>query len=109
MELSYFYHNVSTIAMEEIFGPMKGFGPANKDIVKAKLDDLDAAFIGYERILSKQKYLAGDNVTLADLFHLPYGQITESLGFGELLQKYPAVEKWWNGLKERESWKKINV
>ncbi|CEI70315.1 hypothetical protein FVEN_g1166 [Fusarium venenatum] len=109
IEASYFDPNVSTIAAEEVFNPRKGLGPTNKDIVKAKIKDLDASFIGYERILSKQKYLAGDNVTLADLFHLPYGQMTESLGLGELLPKYPAVEKWWNELKERESWKKINV
>ncbi|KAF5247145.1 hypothetical protein FAUST_997 [Fusarium austroamericanum] len=109
LESSYFDPNVSSIAVQEVFNPRKGLGPANKEIVNGNLKDLDAALIGYERILSKQKYLTGDNVTLADLFHLPYGQIAESLGFSELLPKYPAVEKWWNGLKERESWKKINV
>lgn len=29
---------------------------------------------GYERILAKQKYMAGDKLTVADLFHLPYGE-----------------------------------
>ena len=28
---------------------------------------------GYERVLSQFKYIAGDKLTLADLFHLPYG------------------------------------
>ncbi|RBR23916.1 uncharacterized protein FIESC28_03226 [Fusarium coffeatum] len=108
LELSYFDPNVHGIAWEEVFKPRRGLGPANPDIVKTKLGDLDASLKGYERILSKQKYLAGDSITLADLFHLSYGQMTEPLGFGDLLVKYPAVAKWWGGLKERDSWKKVN-
>ena len=108
MELSYFDPNVHGIAWEEVFKPRRGLGPANPDIVKSKLEDLDASLKGYERILSKQKYLAGDSITLADLFHLSYGQMTEPLGFGNLLVKYPAVAKWWGGLKERDSWNKVN-
>ena len=30
---------------------------------------------GYEAILSKSKYLAGESMTLVDLFHLPYGKM----------------------------------
>ncbi|KAL4727839.1 hypothetical protein ACLX1H_004529 [Fusarium chlamydosporum] len=107
LESSYFDPSVYSIAWEEVFKRLRGLGPANAAIVKDKLEDLDKSLAGYERILSKQKYLAGDNITLADLFHLPYGQMTEPLGFGDLLSKYPAVKKWWNGLKERESWKKV--
>ncbi|RGP79913.1 glutathione s-transferase [Fusarium longipes] len=108
LEGSYFDFNVYAIAWEEVFKPYRGLGSANKETVKAKLDDLEKSLVGYERILSKQKYLAGDEITLADLFHLPYGVLTEPFGVGALLPKYPCVEKWWNGLKERESWKKVN-
>ncbi|KAJ4157685.1 hypothetical protein NW754_009333 [Fusarium falciforme] len=109
IELSYFDTNTTRITWEKVFKKVLNLGPADEDVVKAKLEDLDKALQGYERILSKQKYLAGDNITLADLFHLPYGDMSEPFGFGELLTKYPATEKWWNGLKERESWKKVNV
>ena len=34
----------------------------------------------YEQILSKQKYLAGDELTLADLFHIPYGVLLSTAG-----------------------------
>ncbi|EJD00507.1 thioredoxin-like protein [Fomitiporia mediterranea MF3/22] len=42
---------------------------------------------GYECILSKQKYLTGDELTLTDLLHLPIGTlITEQLGFKDSKQ-----------------------
>lgn len=75
--------------------------------MQALLVQLDATLEGYERILSKQPYLAGDKVTLADLYHLPYGVMVEGLGAADLFAKYPAFKKWWDGLKARESWKKI--
>lgn len=109
IELSYFDPNTTRITFEKVFKKALNLGPPDEDVVKAKLEDLDKSLQGYERILSKQKYLAGDNITLADLFHLPYGDSSEPFGFSELLTKYPATEKWWNGLKERESWKKVNV
>ncbi|KAJ4309124.1 hypothetical protein N0V84_011690 [Fusarium piperis] len=108
IELSYFDPNTTKITSEKVFKKAQNLGPADEDVVKAKLKDLDTALQGYERILSKQKYLAGDDITVADLFHLPYGAMSEPFGFGELLAKYPATEKWWNDLKERESWKKVN-
>ncbi|KAF8516177.1 glutathione transferase [Hysterangium stoloniferum] len=74
----------SGIAGELVFGPMRGQSTDHKRVqtLNATLaHKLDA----YERILSKQAYLAGDEVTLADLFHLPYGAIiTKKLGFGLL-------------------------
>lgn len=32
---------------------------------------LDTRLTGYERLLSQQPYLAGQELTLADLFHVP--------------------------------------
>lgn len=37
-----------------------------EETIKMKLE-------GYERILSKQAWIGGNEMTLADLFHLPYG------------------------------------
>ncbi|KZP02180.1 hypothetical protein FIBSPDRAFT_880520, partial [Athelia psychrophila] len=54
---------------------------------KAKLGGkLDA----YEVILSKQAYVAGNEVTLADLFHLPYGAKVKEI-FPELFSSRPHV------------------
>lgn len=35
---------------------------------------LETRFQYLEQLLGKQKYLAGDEITLADLFCLPYGE-----------------------------------
>lgn len=66
---------------------------------------LDGVLKVYDGILAKQKYLAGDEVTLADLFHLPYGSMVKGVGFDVVFAKYPNVDKWFSGLQERGSWK----
>ncbi|KAJ6032498.1 glutathione S-transferase [Penicillium herquei] len=107
VEQSYFDPIASQIAFEKVFKPRKGLGATDEARVKSLLAQLDVALAGYERILSKQPYLAGDKVTLADLYHLPYGVMAENLGAAEIYDKYPATKKWWEGLKARESWKKV--
>lgn len=37
--------------------------------------DLDTVLAVYDKILAEQKYLAGGELTLADLFHLPNGRL----------------------------------
>lgn len=107
VEQSYFDPLVSQIAYEKVFKARKGHGPTDEAKVKTLLDQLDLVLQGYERILSKQKYLGGDSLTLADLYHLPYGTFVEKFGFTELVDKYPAFKKWFEGLKSRDSWKKV--
>ncbi|KAF5538731.1 glutathione S-transferase [Fusarium phyllophilum] len=109
IKLSYFDVNVSIIAWEAIFKPVLGHGAGDEATIKAKLGTLDADFAGYEHILSRQSYLAGDETTLADIFHLPYGSLVKQAGFEGLLLKYPSVQAWWKRLEERESWKKVNA
>jgi glutathione S-transferase len=46
----------------------------------------------YEQILSKQKYLAGDEVTLADLFHLPYAELLPKAG-AKVFEERPNVSR----------------
>jgi glutathione S-transferase len=50
---------------------------------------------GYERILAKQKYIAGDELTIADIFYLPHGSIVETVGIHLLSDetKYPNVAR----------------
>lgn len=52
---------------------MHGRGDADPKVVETNKNLLADKLEGYERILSKHAYLAGDKLTLADLFHLPYG------------------------------------
>ncbi|OGM47684.1 glutathione S-transferase PM239X14 [Aspergillus bombycis] len=109
IEQSYFDPIVSQIAFEKVFKARKGLGETDEARVQALLLQLAPTLEGYERVLSKHKYLAGDQVTLADLAHLPYGVFVEQFGFADLLPKYPHVQKWWEELKARESWKKVTA
>ncbi|KAG8694710.1 hypothetical protein FRC08_008305 [Ceratobasidium sp. 394] len=69
-------------------------------LLKTKLE-------GYERILSKQKYLAGDRITLADLFHLPAGSYLDQYD-PNILRSTPSVKRWWEDICSRESWKEAS-
>lgn len=93
IELSYFDPSTTSIYFETFLKKPLNPGQADKHLMRAKPEDLDRALQGYERIFCKQKYLAGDHITLADLVHLPEGAASEPFGFGELLTKYPATEK----------------
>lgn len=75
------------------------------------LKKLEANLDVYDTILGKQKYLAGDvcrqwsrylicrslicsqNVTLADLQHLPYGSMLFPAGHSDVLLKRPNVAR----------------
>lgn len=70
---------------------------------------LDSTLAIYDGILARQAYLGGNEVSLADLFHLPYGTLVKKLGHADIFDKYPHVSKWFDGLQARESWKKVGA
>ncbi|KAJ7839347.1 glutathione S-transferase [Mycena olivaceomarginata] len=83
---------------------MKGFGsPYDQAVVDAQLEILDKKLEGYEAILSKQRYVAGDNFTLVDLFHIPYAPLVASDG-SDIMTRKPNVARWYNELVARPSW-----
>ncbi|GCB17177.1 glutathione S-transferase PM239X14 [Aspergillus awamori] len=109
IEQSYFDPLVSQIAYEKVFKARKGHGQTDEARVQSLFSQLELTLEGYERVLSKQPYLAGQQLTLADLAHLPYGVFIEQFGFTDVVSKFPHVQKWWEGLKARESWKKVTA
>jgi glutathione S-transferase len=94
VESSNFDPYASGICVQRVFIPRRGGKPD-----EAKVEELEktlaAKLEGYERILSKSKYLAGDQLTLGDVFHLPYGAMAESTGVTLLsdAEKYPNVAR----------------
>jgi glutathione S-transferase len=80
-------------------------GAANEEGAKDWVNQLSPKLDVYEKLLSKQKYLAGDELTLIDLFHLPYGSMLPLLGHDSLDNPArPHVAKWFKELQERPSW-----
>ncbi|TFY56552.1 hypothetical protein EVG20_g8883 [Dentipellis fragilis] len=98
---------------EKVFNPRKGI-PTNEERAAWLLKTLEAKLDVYDQILGKQKYLAGNvrpltsfayhilimavcarrlqEITLADLFHLPYGALLIQLG-QDLFSPRPNVSR----------------
>jgi len=106
VEYSQFDPYASGIANEKMFKAYRG-QTTNEEHLKELISGLEGKIEGYEAVLGKQKYLAGNEVTLADLSHLPYG----SLVFEHLkvvdLTKYPNVHRWWSEITSRPSWQAV--
>ncbi|KAF3490484.1 glutathione S-transferase [Arthroderma uncinatum] len=88
---------------------VKGLGPPDEVRVAQAEAAFDTTFAIYDRILAKQKYLAGDELTLVDLFHLPNASALKAHGYQHVFDKYPNVDKWFTGLQERETWIKATA
>ncbi|KAJ7267951.1 glutathione S-transferase [Mycena rebaudengoi] len=88
---------------EAVFKPMMGM-ETNKANLEENLKTFSAKLDVYEAILGKQKYLAGDEVTLVDLFHLPYGAPLEKTGSDLVTTKGPNVTRWFSDLQARDLW-----
>ncbi|KAI0032621.1 glutathione S-transferase [Vararia minispora EC-137] len=97
----------SSAVAELVFKPMRGV-ESNKALADGLLKTLEAKLDGYEAILSKQKYLAGNEITLADIFHLPYGSMLERIGFTVLENgSKPNVTRWWKDITSRPAWNAV--
>ncbi|KAG1818023.1 glutathione S-transferase [Suillus subaureus] len=94
---------VAPIVAERVFNPRRGLQP-NEERVSELLANLQPKLDAYDLILSKQKYLAGDSVTLADLAHLPYGTAFYGAGFAEVFESRPHLARWWKDISNRPAW-----
>ncbi|CAE7134721.1 unnamed protein product [Rhizoctonia solani] len=104
-EYSTFDPLASGLVWELALSTAFGF-PSDEKLGRKQLQTLKEKMDGYERILSKQKYLAGNNFTLADLFHLPHGAEVNKIDasvFGS--ESKPNVKRWWNEISSRPAWK----
>ncbi|KAL4892223.1 glutathione S-transferase [Aspergillus ambiguus] len=106
VEQSYFAAAAETIGIELVVKPMKGLGTPDEARVAQAEQDLDTVLAVYDKILANHRYIAGDELTLADLFHLPNGAALIAGKWKEVFVRYPNVEKWFRGLQERETWVK---
>lgn len=102
VEQSSFDPYATAVGMEKIIKPRKGI-QANEVTVEAALTSLSAKLDAYDVILAKQKYFAGDDVTLADLFHIPWGVLL-GVGGSDIMESKPNVARWWKDITSRPSW-----
>ncbi|KAJ7453770.1 glutathione S-transferase [Mycena latifolia] len=101
-ELTNFDPAASKLGWETVLKQMFiGAGP-DKAVVDEQLAILDKKLDAYNVILGKNKYLAGNTLTLADLYHIPYALLLAAGGSDIMTQK-PNVARWYNELAARPS------
>jgi len=81
------------------------------DPVKAKqaLTDATTALAFMDKTLGKTgAYIAGENLTLVDIFPIPYlTVIKDTEEFKEILATYPNISAWWTRVTSRPAWKQV--
>ncbi|KAJ6607570.1 glutathione S-transferase [Mycena sp. CBHHK59/15] len=91
------------LVSEVLFKPYMG-GTTNPDEVTRLTAQLAGMMDAYEQILSKTKYLAGDHITLADLYHLPYAEMITNRLKSDVITARPNVARWFQDISTRPSW-----
>ncbi|KAF8904531.1 glutathione S-transferase [Mucidula mucida] len=104
VEVYNFDVHVQAAARERFLKPMLGM-EWSEAVYKEALERLERCLDVYDGILARQKYIAGDVLTLVDLFHIPYAFELERLAKLDMFQTRPNVARyWWNDRLARESW-----
>ncbi|KAJ6523423.1 hypothetical protein DFH09DRAFT_1420771 [Mycena vulgaris] len=110
MEFANFYPQIMRVRTETYFKPRQGL-PVAQAAVAASLSDLSARLDVYEVILGKQKFLAGNELTLVDLFHLYAAALLAEPGLDIMSKQGPNVRRcipyFWNDLTQRPAWIKL--
>jgi len=105
IELTDYEPFVSGLAWENKFTQMYG-GTKDEKRADSLLTTWRSKLDAYDKILAQQKYIGGNKITLADLFHLPYGSVLLGIGIDEFSSR-PNVARWWNDITSRPSWQGI--
>ncbi|KXG37119.1 hypothetical protein SORBI_3001G012500 [Sorghum bicolor] len=97
---------LNPILYECLVSPMFG-GTTDQKVVEENLEKLKKVLEVYEARLAKHKYLAGDFLSLADLNHVSVTLCLLATPHASVLNAYPHVKAWWDGLMARPSVQKV--
>ncbi|KAJ7053433.1 glutathione S-transferase [Mycena amicta] len=105
VEMSHFYPAVFRLVTEVVFKPFYG-KPVDQDLVADAMAQLEVKLDVYEVILSKQKYISGNELSLVDLFHLSHAPLLMRYATIEVMtsDKRPNVTRWWKELIAYPEW-----
>ncbi|KAJ7296730.1 hypothetical protein O6H91_13G089800 [Diphasiastrum complanatum] len=107
VESQNFHLPIGTAVFELVFKGYRGL-TTDDSVVEANLSKLSSVLDIYEVHLSKNKYLAGDFFSLADLSHLPYlHYLIHVAKKGDVVTSKKHVNAWWEDISSRPSWKKV--
>ncbi|KAF8156631.1 glutathione S-transferase [Crassisporium funariophilum] len=107
VEYSHFNEHAVAAATAVIYRPVYFNLPADPVAFDAAIGKLSAMFDVYDVTLGKQKYIAGDEFTLADIHHLPYMSILSVETGTNVIATKPNVDRWFKDISSRPSWKAV--
>jgi len=94
---------ITSIVMHRLVGPMLGQQP-DEAAIKSGIPTSDLCLKEFERLMGVNKFLAGDKVSLADLFVVPvYHYLALTPEGEELLKPRAKLRAWWDQMKARNS------
>jgi len=107
VEQSYYNTGIEPLVGEAVFKKYHGGVPDDAVIAKHK-ETTEKSLVVYDKILEGKSYLVGEQLTLADIFHLPYGACCVHAGHGDLFTHpdRPNVNRWWETITRHEAWVK---
>jgi glutathione S-transferase len=101
---SFGYNSMITkVVMQRVVAPMLG-GQADEAMIKDGLPTAELCLKEIERLMGSNKFLAGDKVSLADLFLVPIYHYFVATPEGQtMLQPRAKLRAWWDHMKARSS------
>ncbi|KAF4341192.1 glutathione S-transferase [Fusarium beomiforme] len=107
VEYSYFDPTVKSLAYENIFKKFMGQGDPDRPVVEKLKTDLVKVLQHYEKVLSNSEYLAGNQFSLVDIYHMPWVHFLPRLGLQDEISLRPSLSAWWKRVSNRPTWKHL--
>jgi glutathione S-transferase len=101
VETSEFSGNAMKFVAEYVFKR-----PQEPGVIEAAGKALDLTCSVMERQLAKTPFLAGADLTIADIGFMPYIEYAMATPAKDIFAKYPHLMAWWNKVSERPTWRK---
>ncbi|KAJ6484097.1 glutathione S-transferase [Mycena sanguinolenta] len=95
--------------LAEIFGKKHRGLPVDQAVLDEALTQLSTVLDVYEGSLGKHKFVAGDEFSLADLFHYALAPLLVEHGLDIMTTRAPNVTRWWNEVISRPAWVKLQA
>ncbi|MCU0838784.1 MAG: glutathione S-transferase family protein [Rhodospirillales bacterium] len=94
---------IGHIVMQRLIAPLLGASP-DETVISEGLPLAEQALTALQDLLGTRTRLAGDELTLADLYLVPVYEYFAMTPEGTAtLPKFPAIREWWRSLETRDS------
>ncbi|KAJ7614853.1 glutathione S-transferase [Roridomyces roridus] len=103
-----FFPSVLKVIQEKFEKPLHG-ETTDEVALAGYIAELSKVLSVYDDILSKQRFMGGDEFSLVDIFHVGTGPGLALGGIDVMISTGPNVARWWNDVISRPSWVKLQA